>query len=269
MIYRNASCQILLMTVLLIFPAFCIHAQTNTTWNGKSCAVVLTYDDGLNVHLSNAIPALDSLGLKGTFYISDYFDGLKHQLSQWRSAAANGHELGNHTVWHPCEGGRPGREFVRADYDLQSYTVGRMVNEIKTMNNLLTAIDGKRKRTFAYPCGDTKIHDTPYIHQLSTDFIAARGVRPAMLPINKIDLQEIPCHTVSGQPGEVLVDWVEQAMASHTLLVFLFHGVGGEHSLNVSLEAHHQLLAFLKAHENEIWIPTMVEAATYIKKHGK
>src|SRR5678816_1817673 len=96
----------------------CIQAQSNQQWNGKKCAVVLTYDDGLNVHLTNAIPALDSMSLKGTFYISDYFDGLKDQIPKWRRAAAHGHELANHSIWHPCEGGRPGREFVTADYDM-------------------------------------------------------------------------------------------------------------------------------------------------------
>ena len=65
---------------------------------------MLTYDDGLNIDLSNVIPALDSVGLKGTFYISDYFDGLNAQIDRWRKAAAEGHELGNHTIWHPCEG---------------------------------------------------------------------------------------------------------------------------------------------------------------------
>ena len=142
---------------------FVLNAQTSTTWNGKSCAVVLTYDDGLNIDLTNVIPALDSLGLKGTFYISDYFDGLNAQIFQWRKAAAEGHELGNHTVWHPCEGGRPGREFVQPESDLNNYTVARMVKEIKTMNNILKAIDGKTERTFAYPCGDMKIHDTAYL----------------------------------------------------------------------------------------------------------
>ena len=99
----------------VVFPmaicllAFNSNAQTPTTWNGKSCAVVLTYDDGLNIDLTHVIPALDSVRLKGTFYISDYFDGLKDQIFRWRNAAAEGHELGNHTVWHPCEGGRPGR----------------------------------------------------------------------------------------------------------------------------------------------------------------
>ncbi|MEO5944336.1 MAG: hypothetical protein ABIP30_05775 [Ferruginibacter sp.] len=42
-------------------------AQTNTTWNGKKCAVVLTYDDAVQVDLDNVVPALDSLNFKGNF----------------------------------------------------------------------------------------------------------------------------------------------------------------------------------------------------------
>jgi peptidoglycan/xylan/chitin deacetylase (PgdA/CDA1 family) len=41
-------------------------------WNNKQAAVVLTYDDGLNINLTNVIPALDKVGLKGTFYIADF-----------------------------------------------------------------------------------------------------------------------------------------------------------------------------------------------------
>jgi len=207
--------------------SFILNAQTSTTWNGKSCAVVLTYDDGLNVDLNNVIPALDSVGLKGTFYISDYFDGLKNQIFNWRKAAGEGHELGNHTIWHPCEGGRPGREFVKPETDLNNYTISRMVKEIKTMNNILKAIDGKEERTFAYPCGDTRIHDTAYLDGLKNEFIAARGVTPEMLPINKIDLYNIGCYGINGQTGEQLIELVKKAMTTRTLLVFLFHGVGG------------------------------------------
>src|SRR5512139_2870934 len=95
----------------------CANAQTNTTWNGKQCAVVLTYDDGLNVHLTNVIPALDSFGFKGTFYICEH--DLNAQISGWRKAAGKGQELANHTIWHACAGG-PGRDFVK-DYDLRFY----------------------------------------------------------------------------------------------------------------------------------------------------
>ena len=255
------------VTFFLALTSYFVSGQTNTTWNGKKCAVVLTYDDGLNVDLSNAIPALDSFGLKGTFYISDYFNGLKAQIPKWRMASMKGHELANHTIWHACEGGRAGREFVNGDYDLRYYTVRRMTDEIRGMNNILYAIDGKTNRTFAYPCGDQKIHDTSYIDPLRNDFIAARGVQPEMLPIDKVDLYNVGCYPIAGQSGDQLIDLVKKAISTNTLLVFLFHGVGGGHSLNVSLDAHRQLLQFLKDNQKSIWVDTMVDVAGYIKSY--
>jgi peptidoglycan/xylan/chitin deacetylase (PgdA/CDA1 family) len=259
--------NVITVIFIIILLSQNINAQTSSTWNGKSCAVVLTYDDGLNIDLTNVIPALDSVDLKGTFYISDYFDGLKDQIFKWRKAAAEGHELGNHTVWHPCEGGRPGREFVKPDVDLNNYTVSRMTKEIRTMNNMLEAINGKTERTFAYPCGDMKIHDTAYLAGMKKDFIAARGVTPAMQTIDKVDLYNIDCYGINGETGDQLIDLVEQAMNTNTLLVFLFHGVGGEHSLNVSLDAHSQLLHFLQQNKKNIWIAPMIDVAKYIQQY--
>jgi peptidoglycan/xylan/chitin deacetylase (PgdA/CDA1 family) len=253
----------LFFSVLFLILLNNTHAQNNL-WNGKQCAVVLTYDDGLNVHLTNAIPALDSLGLKGTFYIAD-FGNLKKQIKGWRAAAVKGHELANHTVYHPCTGNLPGREFVKPDYDLSRYYIRLMTDEIKTLKILLTAIDGRDKRTFAFPCGDTKIKDTAYFDGLHGAFVAARGVKPEMLPAGKVDLYNIGCYMINGQSGDELIALVKKAQASHTLLVFLFHGVGGEHSLNVSLPAHSQLLHYLKSQQKNIWIAPMIDVAEYIK----
>lgn len=256
------------LLAFLFFTVSTLHAtaQNNTAWNGKKCAVVLTYDDGLNIDLTNVVPALDSFGLKGTFYICDYFNGLNAQIPLWKRAAGKGHELANHTIWHACEGGRAGREFVK-DYDLRFYTVKRMVDEVRGMNNILKAIDGKNKRTFAYPCGDTKIHDSSYIEPLKGDFLAARGVQPKMQTIDQVDLYDVGCYMINGQSGDELIALVKQAMEKNALLVFLFHGVGGEHSLNVSLKAHSQLLRFLKQNQHQIWIAPMIDVAAHIKKH--
>ncbi|MDB5192875.1 MAG: polysaccharide deacetylase [Segetibacter sp.] len=129
---------IICLLVIVALPAWAQVKQSNAVvehnafpWQNKQAAVVLTYDDALNVHHTHAIPALDSVGLKGTFYISDYFGGLREQLPKWRSAAAKGHELANHTVYHPCTGGLPGRAFVKPDYDLNNYTIRRITDEIK------------------------------------------------------------------------------------------------------------------------------------------
>jgi len=255
-----------LILAIIVIGATTTLAQNANSWNGKKCAVVLTYDDGLNVHLTNVIPALDSLGLKGTFYVSDYFGGLNAQIPGWRKAAANGHELGNHTVYHPCAGNLPGRSFVKADYDLSKYSIRRITDEIRTMNTMLKAIDGKSKRTFAYPCGDMKIGDSFYLNGVKNEFIAARGVSGAMPSLGEVDLFNINCYGINGQSGDELISLVKQAMDKKALLVFLFHGVGGEHSLNVSLEAHRQLILFFSQHRNEIWIAPMIDVAQYIIK---
>jgi peptidoglycan/xylan/chitin deacetylase (PgdA/CDA1 family) len=180
--------------------------------------------------------------------------------------AANGHELGNHTLYHPCSGGLQGRDFVMPDTDLDHYTVSKMVSEIRMTNTLLHAIDGKTERTFAYPCGDTKIGGVSYIDAVKSEFTGARGVQFALQDVSQVDLFDIKCYGVNGQSGDELVAAVKKAMEQHKLLVFLFHGVGGEHGLNVSLEAHRQLLQFLKAHEDEIWIAPMTTVASFIKQ---
>ena len=251
---------------LFFFPmALLTHAQKGTTWNSKNCAVVLTYDDGLLVHLKNALPALDSLRLRATFYIADYSRSLDTNISKWRNAAITGHELGNHTLYHPCEGGRAGREFVTPMNDMNNYTVRRMTDEISTMNTLLKAIDGKAERTFAYPCGDMKIRDTFYLEPIKNTFVAARGVTSKLQQVQEVDLLNVGCYSVNGQSGEELIKVVKEAEAKGVLLVFLFHGVGGGHGLNVSLAAHSQLLHYLKQHEKDIWIAPMLEVAGFIR----
>jgi len=252
--------------ILFLFFGYCVHAQ-DTLWHHKKCAVVLTYDDALDVDIDNAAPALDSLGLKATFCLSNYTGTLDTRTAAWRAIAAKGHELGNHTYYHPCLGKMPGREFVKADNDLNNYTVQQIDQEIHMMNSLLKAIDGKSSRTFAYPCGDLKIRDSFYLDPIKKEFTGARGVRPEMLHIQDVKLYDIGCYGINGESGEQLISLVQKAMASNTLLVFLFHGVGGGHSLNVSLQAHSQLLHFLKQHEKEIWIAPMTEVAGYIQRY--
>ena len=258
----------LLLLFSIYFLCTSVTAQVEKPWNGKRAAVVLTYDDALNVHLDHAILALDSLKLKGTFYLSGQSGALDKRIPEWRKAAARGHELGNHTLFHPCAGG-PGRSWITSENDLRNYTVARMVNEMRLNNTLLKSIDGKSGRTFAYACGDMKIGDTIYIERMKGEFTGARGVRSEMPPITRVDLLNIPSYMINGQSGEELIALVKEAIANGRLLVFLFHGVGGEHSLDVSLEAHSQLLHFLKKNEKDVWVAPMTEVATFIKKYNE
>jgi sialate O-acetylesterase len=170
-------------------------------------------------------------------------------------------------MFHPCDGSKPGRGFVTPENDLSKYTMAREANEIKMNNLLLKAIDGKDKRTFAYPCGDLKIGGELIYPHIEKDFVAARGVGAGMQAIDKVDLGNIDCYMINGQSADYMINLVKQAMQTHTLLVFLFHGVGGGHNLNVGLGEHSKLLHFLKDNEKNIWIAPMVDVAEHIKTY--
>ncbi|WP_069660248.1 polysaccharide deacetylase family protein [Arcticibacter eurypsychrophilus] len=258
--------NILILSLALVVNSYCYAQVEPINWEGKKCAVVLTYDDALNVHLDKVIPMLDSYKLKGTFYLIGSSPVLAGRMNEWRAAAKEGHELGNHSLVHPCDGTLPGRGFVTKENDLTRYSVARAINEIRVTNTLLKAIDGKSERTFAYPCGDLTIGDTVFYNLLKNDFVAARGVIPGYPQIKGIDLSNVNAFGQNNSTAAQMIFQVEEAEKAGSLIVFLFHGVGGEHSLNVSLEEHRKLLVYLKKREKDIWVAPMLDVAKYIKK---
>ena len=90
-----------------------------------------------------------------------------------------------------------------------------------------------------------------------------------MPTIENVDLYNVPCYVMAGQTGAQMIDLVKQAAEKKGLLVFLFHGVGGEHSLNVSLEAHRELLEFLSNNQQDVWVAPMIDVIDYVKEFTK
>ena len=253
------------LSALIFLSLSSCFSQAKQPWNGKKAAVVLTYDDAIDQQLDNAIPVLDSLGLKATFYLTAFSASMQKRLPEWKKLALNGHELGNHTLYHPCNGGT-GREWVKPEYDMTTYSLQRMTDEIRMTNLFLNALDGKTNRTFAFTCGDMKIGDSAFMNGMKNDFVAARAVRNQMHTINEVDLYNTDCYVVANNSFEEMKAWVDKAIQSHSLLVILFHGIGGGNSLDVSLPAHRQLLSYIKQHEKDIYIAPMLEVAEHIKE---
>lgn len=257
--------KVLTITVLLhLLAATPGMAQFNQAWRGKKAAVAITYDDAINEHLDNAIPVLDSLDLKATFYVTAFSNSVQTRLNDWKKLAVNGHELGNHTLFHPCIGGA-GREWVSKQNDLKNYSVRRIENEVRMTNLFLQALDGKTKRTFAFTCGDMKVDDSSFINGMKNDFIAARAVRNEMHKINEVDLYNVDCYMVNNHKFEQMKEWVDKAIQSNSLLVILFHGVGGGNGLNVSLDDHRKILSYIKQQEKDLMIAPLVDVAEHIK----
>lgn len=256
--------RIALLAALMIFS---VTALAGGEWNGKKAAVALTYDDSLNVHIDHARPDLNKYGLKGTFYITVGFDGFPERLEEWREMAAEGHELGNHTLFHPCDASMQGRDWVAADRDMSQWSSKRVLEGIEVANTALRALDGKDQRTFAYPCGDMKAKGgESYVELIKDQFVGARGVHKGFEKIGDIELFDIRSYMINGESAKELKGLVDEAIERGALVVFLFHGVGGEHGLDVSRENHQALVKYLNKKKDQVWVAPMVEIAQFVKE---
>lgn len=241
------------------------NSLSDFKWPGSyQAAVCLTYDDGLDCHLDVAVPALDSVNLKGTFYCTGFSSSLHNRLDEWRSIAKNGHELGNHTLFHPCDGER--FDWVIPEYDLRTYTMLQLRNELYTANTLLHAVDGKNERTFGYTCSDFEVHNMNFIDSIRHMFVAARSDGLIPETIDQVDIHFAPSWGVVDPTGEQLIEYVKKAQERGTIAIFMFHSVGGGY-LNVSAEAHRELLAYLRSNNKVIWTDTFINVMKYIKEN--
>jgi peptidoglycan/xylan/chitin deacetylase (PgdA/CDA1 family) len=241
-----------------LFAALAAEAAPFVWPNGAQAAVTLGYDDALDSQLDHAIPALNKRGLRGSFYIPINGPTLPARQNEWRAAAAAGHELGNHSLFHGCSAKGPGRAWVLPHRDLDKQTPAQVQEQILAANTWLQSLDGKTKRTFTPPCIDTKAGGQDFVKALQPHFVAYRAANPALVTdTTALDPYAMPVYFVEGWTGEQLIALVEKAAAQRAVVSLLFHGVGAEH-LSVTREAHDQLLDHLAKNRARLWTDTMV-----------
>jgi peptidoglycan/xylan/chitin deacetylase (PgdA/CDA1 family) len=235
---------------------------------GKKAAIALTYDDALHSQLKFAVPQLNERHLHGTFFLD--VDITPDDMLRWREIAANGHELGNHSLFHPCPRAMlTGREH----YAVENYTPENMVAEIAAMNNVLFGIDGKRERTYSVPCSQTFVGGIDYTDALRRSglikYVRTGGDQFNAVLANpeKVDVFRIPSWgPVDSPDGPRLIAFVKRVMDVNGVGVFQFHGVGGDY-LRVSAQAHKELLDYLQQHP-EVWVVRFQDLFDYVQAHG-
>ncbi|WP_177192118.1 polysaccharide deacetylase family protein [Chitinophaga arvensicola] len=255
---------------LLLVLTIPIQLSAQEKWpGGKKAAIVLTYDDGLVSQLNTAIPQLRQSTLTGTFFLTG--NVTEDQMLSWRAAAADGFELANHTLYHPCSK----KMYENApQYYTENYDVNAMLKEAGMMNKILFGIDGKRSRTYAFPCSESVVGGvdyTPALKQSGLVKYARSGgdIHSIITDFSTLDLYKIPSWgVVNKEDGKALISFVEAATAKGGLGIFMFHGVGGDY-LDVSGAAHEQLLQYLASHRKDIWVATFQEVMDYVTAQQK
>ncbi len=233
--------------------------------HGARAAVSLAYDDAIDSQLDNAIPALDRAGLKGSFYIKLSSPSLARRMPEWRAAAAHGHELGNHTLFHQCSAALPDRKWVTPEDDIDTTSAARLVEQIRVGNTMLHAIDGRDERTFTVPCGDVMAAGENYVKLIHGDFVAIKsGSGGVVADMDRLDPYAVAVDAPDGATGAQLIALVEEAARKGTMINFTFHGVGGDYIVT-SNQAHEELLAYLAAHRDVYWTDTFLAIMKYVK----
>jgi peptidoglycan/xylan/chitin deacetylase (PgdA/CDA1 family) len=259
----------LLLLSLVLWPCIALAGDGFAWPQGRKAAVSLAYDDALASHLDKAIPALDRHRLKGSFYLQLSRDTVWTRTEEWRAAARNGHELGNHSVFHQCSGRGPGREWVVPSQDLDATTVAQMVAQVAFADMLLAQIDGRTQRSFTVPCGDRQAKDGDYVAAIAGRYIGIKVPGDAVVAdMVTLDSAAVPVLAPEGLSGAQLIALVEEAGRKGTMVNFTFHGIGGDY-LQISNEAHDELLAWLDAHRDDYWTATFGEIMQWVREQRR
>jgi hypothetical protein len=243
-------------------------AESGRWPHGATAAVSLSYDDSVPVHHLHVAPLLERHGLRATFYLSMWNLA---EPEAWKAVARQGHELGNHSLFHPCRRHPGNAAWLSADYDLSAYSPKRFRDELALANKMIDLLDGGKPRTYGNNCTHLTIgrgaDEQPMDPILAELFVASRGtitntpVDPARPVITRLGHYSGDGKTFAQMRAEI-----EAARASGGWIIYMFHGVGpGTHNLFVADEEHAQLLAWLAQERATLWTAPVVEVALHLK----
>jgi peptidoglycan/xylan/chitin deacetylase (PgdA/CDA1 family) len=247
--------------------------EVKSRWPKKArCAVSLTYDDGLPSHPASLAPRLEHYHLRGTFYAPLQSDLSKDPIA-WRKLAQRGHEIGNHTVFHPCwsVGGKYA-DWLPEQYNLVHYTAARWVDEIRTANEALFLIDGQRERTYGNTCYDNYLGDPEHPVCLepliAENFVAARGEETKKpVALDALNWQNLGTVWADGRAFGDFAPELDDLLDSGGWIIYTMHGVGaGTHALNIEAGEHERLLGFLHDQSERIWTAPVRDVVRHLKK---
>ena len=238
------------------------RAQRHAWPGGAKAAVSLTYDDGLNSQLDNVIPALNRFNLKATFFLVE--ENIEPRVKDWRAVGEAGHEIGNHTVHHPC--------------DLQSVSSAAFERqEIEGMEQFLAAnFDKGRVPIYAYPCGVLDLgkggmmeEQLRYVRLLEETFVAARAADgepndPGSAYEHRYVLQAT-APTYDRDDPSLAMDYVRSAVAKGRWAILIFHEVVAERrgEGDTSNHSHETILAWLRS--QPVWCAPMGAVLRHLK----
>jgi len=272
---RNAMCTVILCICLPpLLSCRSVHPQCGPARNitaspfawpqGKRAAVSLSFDDARASQLDAGVPILDAYGIKATFYVS--LDPAGKRIDDWKAVVAAGHEIGNHSMRHPCTGNFPwSREKA-----LEDYTPAQMAAELDQANSKIESLLGVHPVTYAYPCGLKYVgrgeHTRSYVPLVAKRFLAGRGWRdegandPAFC-----DPAQLMTIELDGLTFEQLKAFVDETAKNGFWLVLCGHDIGPGGRQTTRVDTLRAFCEYARDPANGLWVDTVANVARYVR----
>ena len=242
--------------------------STTGPWpDGATCAVSLTFDDGMQSQLKLAFPLLEKYGLKATFYLFPRRERWRERLEPWRKVHQAGHEIGNHTASHICSRQMTGAP--KGKDNLEGLTLEEIEADILLAEERIAAVMGSEPRSFCYPCYQCHVGEgaerKSYVPVVARHFLAGRGTgefgsnHPA-----SCDLHYLWSWRCEQLTGAHMVGFAEEGTAKGTWEIFVFHGID-DGPLNTAARHLERLLVYLDRNRDRIWTAPVRDVATRIR----
>jgi beta-glucosidase len=232
--------------------------------NGAKMAISLSFDDARLSQIDKGIPLLDKYQVKGTFYVSPY--RLKERLEGWKQAVANGHEIGNHTLVHPCSGNYP---WARPKA-LENYTLLDMYLELDSASHIIEEMLGVTPTSFAYTCGHTYvgrgIQTRSYVPIISAMFATARTwMDNTTVDPGFCDFAQLPGIELDGKSFAEIRERIETAVETGSWLILAGHEMDDEGRQTSLLSTLDSICRYAMDPANGIWIDHVSNIGSYIR----
>jgi peptidoglycan/xylan/chitin deacetylase (PgdA/CDA1 family) len=227
-----------------------------------------TFDDGRPSQVDRGLPIMDARGVKGTFYIGPR--SLAARQEGWRNAVAHGHEIGNHTMTHPCSGNFA---FARANA-LEDFTLERMEEELTRCNDLIHQALGVRPKTFAYPCAQKFVGRgkmvKSYVPLVARHFVVGRGAHDESHnhPLY-CDFAQVYAMGADGFEFPQIKALAQNAIGEGGWLILHGHEVGEGGRQTMLARALDELFQYVVDPATGLWADTVAAIGSYIKAARK
>jgi len=239
--------------------------QSSFRWPaGKQAAISLTFDDARLSQVDRGLPILDAHGIKATFYVVP--SQVEQRLAGWKNALANGHEIGNHTLKHPCSG----NFFWSREKALENYSLPEMRLELDEANAAIEQLLGVKPTTFAYPCGQKFVGRglsvKSYVPLVADRFIVGRGAFDEVgNDPNFCDLAQATGVSLDGLDFDQAKQLIDKAAAEGRWLIFFGHEIGPAGHQTVATSTLESVCRYAQDPANGLWIDTVETIGKYVQ----